>query len=122
MNLWLDDIRAPPEGWTWVRTVPEAKAILRYESVEHASLDHDLGGACPDDCCSGITGARVCDLDCRCVCHATGYELVCWMEITGRWPTVSCHVHSANPVGAERMWFAIERAGFGRDGVRMDKP
>ncbi len=57
LNLWLDDIRDPldygKEGWTWVKTVEEAKSLLLGGEVENASLDHDLG-AC-EVCLEGMT-------------------------------------------------------------------
>ncbi len=86
--LWLDDVRPAPVGWTHVKTVEAAKALLSQGNVYQASLDHDLG----DDEHIG-----------------TGYTLVCWMEETGHWPINGTVVHSANPVGRRRMQIAIDR-------------
>jgi hypothetical protein len=89
MRLWLDDI-----GWHWVKTADEAIAVLAAGNVEHASLDHDLSIA--------ATMALPCE-------EKTGYDVVCWMEETGKWPTHKPTVHSQNPVGAARMRQAIDR-------------
>ena len=44
MNLYLDDVRNPPDdSWTLVRTAEEARTIIASGVVECASLDHDLG-------------------------------------------------------------------------------
>lgn len=82
MKLWLDDVRPAPEGWTWVKTVDEARARLVAGGVDHLSLDHDLG-ICP--CCTPGTiveaanivvvssTSGVCDVkQCCCACHLTG--------------------------------------------------
>lgn len=111
IDLWLDDIRPAPVGWTHVKTVEEAKPYLEAGRVNRASLDHDLG-AC-GDCMggrsieqwlteSGMTAMPHCDH------FGTGYTLVCWMEETGHWPREKPTVHSANPAGRERMRLVID--------------
>lgn len=110
MNLWLDDIRPAPDGWHHVKTVEEAKELLLSGEVLRASLDHDLG-ACSE--CGGDdpeawlerTGYQSMP---HCDHVGTGYDLVCWMEETGNWPTYRPAVHSANPAGRARMEAAIE--------------
>lgn len=87
-RLWLDDLRSPPEGWVWAKTVEEAIPIIESGVVEQASLDHDLG--------EGID---------------EGYRLVLWMAEHGGWPSKGMSVHSSNPPGAERMCGVIERYG-----------
>lgn len=42
MKLFVDDIRACPEGWVLARTVTESIRILATQSVEEVSLDHDI--------------------------------------------------------------------------------
>ena len=79
INLWLDDERPAPEGWIAARTGAEALRYLEAGVVQDASLDHDLG--------KGLTG----------------YDVVCWMERTGKWPQGEIWVHSMNPVGRARM-------------------
>ena len=48
MNFWLDDVRPAPEGWFWVKTVPQLieaikDAKLAGKEIEEMSLDNDLG-------------------------------------------------------------------------------
>lgn len=42
MKLFVDDIRACPQGWTPAKTVTEAIRILATREVEEVSLDHDI--------------------------------------------------------------------------------
>lgn len=112
MKLWLDDIRPAPDGWHWVKTVDEAKAMLIRGGVEHASLDHDLG-AC-SDCLNGRTPEQWLEETNftampHCDHFGTGYTLVCWMEENDIWPPYKPAVHSRNPAGAAKMRAAIER-------------
>ncbi|HET7478362.1 MAG TPA: cyclic-phosphate processing receiver domain-containing protein [Rubrobacteraceae bacterium] len=88
MRMWLDDLRPPPRGWVWVRTVEEAIPLLAAGDVVEASMDHDLGEGVEE-----------------------GYALVLWMAEHDIWPGHALEVHSANPVGAERMCGVIERYG-----------
>lgn len=90
MKLFLDDIRNPPDdSWVVVRTAEECMRILQTEKVELCSLDHDLGENVP-----------------------TGYDVLAWFEecIYSGYPfhIPRFIVHSANPVGRERMEMAIE--------------
>jgi len=111
--LWLDDVRPAPRGFTHVKTIDEAKAILETGRVALASLDHDLG-AC-DECSKGVTPDEWLEKSNyasmpNCPHFGTGYDLVRWMEETGHWPTVYWPtVHSANAVGRRLMEQAIER-------------
>lgn len=108
MNLWLDDVRLPPIGWDWVKTVDEAKTALLSGKVEKASLDHDLG-AC-ENCWKEYRKQRETGLTHEwdalmpnCEHFGTGYTLICWMEENDIWPPEGVRVHSANPAGAARM-------------------
>jgi len=104
MKLWLDDTRPAPDGWHWARTADEAIEALRTGHVVEASLDHDLGHC---DACEGCTGYLRSPCECR--CHLSGTFLVNWMATENVWPATKPRVHSANPVGAERMRLTIER-------------
>jgi len=92
-RLWLDDVRPQPDAsWTWERTAPEAIELLSGHPIEEVSLDHDLGDE-PD--------------------VGTGYDVACWIEreaFTGRLGRIAWTVHSANPVGRERMTAALRSA------------
>lgn len=88
VRLWLDDLRPAPPGWVWVKTVPAALALLRRGLVGEVSLDHDLG----ED------GG------------GTGYDVASWIEEEAfhvRLPRLRWAVHSANPIGRERMEMAL---------------
>jgi len=111
LSLWLDDLRPAPTGWLWVKSVAEAIAALATGTVEHASLDHDLGHGCEGGCLddSGDVVRLLCGADCQCECHRTGYDLVKWMAEWNVWPTRSIRVHSTNPSGAANMRATIAR-------------
>ena len=90
MNLFLDDIRNPPEGreWTIARNYDEALAYAQVHGCpSYISFDHDLGEADAE----------------------TGYNFAQWLveqdlENPGFIPEdFSFYVHSANPVGAENI-------------------
>lgn len=116
MNLWLDDVRNPAAydlaDYIWVKTVEEAKEKILTGEVVNASLDHDLG-ACPD-CLGGRTFEQwLAENNGKstpnCSHYGTGYDLCLWMAETGHWPKHKPIVHSANPVGRERMRGVIDR-------------
>jgi hypothetical protein len=112
MRVYLDDLRNTPPGFNQrVNSVLEAIDLftsIPADQIEALSLDHDLGHCerCAEDInCLGSTLRH-----CKCHCHLTGYDLVCWMEENNYWPKNRPTVHSANPVGRNKMLAAIERA------------
>jgi hypothetical protein len=92
--LWLDDLRPAPKEWRWCKTVAEAIEVMETEDVEAMSLDHDL-----DDWSSAGGTPR----------ERTGLDFVDWMVEHNRWPAQKPVVHSANPVGRQRMKATIDR-------------
>ena len=93
MKVYLDDVRLAPRGWVQCNTAESCKELLRTGTVDHLSLDHDLGG---DDT------------------YGTGYDVLSWIEhellnqtdwVAPQYVTV----HSANPVARKRMEMVIER-------------
>lgn len=90
MDLWIDDLRTPPDGWAWAWAKSSAEAIemLTASDFRAVSFDHDLGG---DD---------------------TSRRVVLWLCENERWPRV-VHVHTANPVGREWLAGMAERYGPG---------
>ena len=93
MKLYLDDVRHPSEQysdseeWTVVRTAEEAIKILESNVVTEISFDHDLGT------------------------ELTGYDVATRMEelvVTGVIKMPECYIHSANPVGRQRIHAAIK--------------
>ena len=89
MKLFLDDRRDAPEGWTLVRDPEEVIRLLLSETVEEASLDHDLG--------RGVM---------------TGYDVLRVLEdevyrvMDFKVPKI--RVHSSNPSGRARMELAVK--------------
>ena len=92
MKVFLDDVREAPPGWRRVLWPEEAIALLQSGSVAEISLDHDLG----DDT------------------RGTGYDVIRWIEeavVTRGFVPPVIVVHSANPVGRERMLRGIAAIG-----------
>jgi hypothetical protein len=91
MKIYLDDdvnYRITPDGWHRTFTAPETIELLKTEQVTHLSLDHDLG---PPEA-------------------GTGYDVVCWIEqmvIEKAFNPPIMTIHSANPVGRQKMQAAI---------------
>lgn len=93
-KLWLDDERPSPNDSVWrtVKTASECITELQAAFFDVVSLDHDLG---PPEA-------------------GTGYDVLCWLEqqiAAGDWRTVvpELLIHSANPVGRQRMLAAISK-------------
>ena len=115
IKVWLDDVRAEPEGWVRAYTVEEVKHYLNTLAVDDLSIDNDLGlvgskvgeycGHCEDESMGCVTFDP--NGDCLCPCHTAmnpeGYTLVDWMEESGTWPKNKPTVHSQNAVRAEYM-------------------
>lgn len=116
MKLWLDDVRPAPKGWAHAENYDEAVNVLQAHLrgdcvVEVASLDHDLGMVSCKQCRmeqpTNEGASIVAALGCK---HGekTGYHVVCWMEENNVWPG-RVIIHSANPVGAQRMYNVAKR-------------
>lgn len=94
MKVYLDDVRDAPPGWHRVLWPEEAISLLETGAVTELSLDHDLG----DDA------------------RGTGYDVILWIEeavVTRHFIPPRIAIHSANPVGRDRMLrgiAAIERS------------
>jgi len=102
MRLWLDDVRPMPEDFDrHCRTAEEARAALATGQVSFISFDHDLGDSSPKE--------------------ETGYTVaqsISLMAYFGTLPKLAWAIHSANPVGAENIRFAMRNAEkyWSRDG------
>ena len=118
VDLYMDDVRRCPVGWTVARTVEEAQRLLTT-GVDRCSLDHDMGA-----CAACIaSGAHVGDMATPettflfwCSHTMDGTKLVRWMVETGTWPTQKPTVHSMNPSGRKRMEQLIDTF-FGREAM-----
>lgn len=91
VRIWVDDVREPPDGWLWTKTLDAAIAALRSPDVTDLSLDHDLG---EDEDGVPIEATKIAD----------------WMRMTQTWPE-RVFIHSQNPVGAKNLMFALEADG-----------
>lgn len=104
-KLWIDDVRPAPAGYTWLKSVNEAKKFLTdIENaldefdfppislfIEVIDIDHDAGEFAKDG------GDYI--------------KLLDWMEQEnmGGWPI---HIHSMNPVGVQNMRAIINKNGW----------
>lgn len=100
-NLWIDDLREPPnkEDWVWLKSVNTAKEYIlgNHENIEVISLDHDAGDY------AKFGGDYIKILD--------------WLEEianTESKPSIpfTFHIHSMNPVGKAKMQVVIEKNGW----------
>ena len=92
MKIWLDDERPKPQGFDLhITSAAEAIRLLSAGGVSSISLDHDLGSEQ----------------------NGTGYDVACFIEegaFRGTLSPMEVNIHSANPVGRDRMEQAINRA------------
>jgi hypothetical protein len=90
MKLWVDDLRSPPDStWHWVLTVEDALTCIRRSTISEIAFDHDLG-----------TGGEA-------------YNIAVYIEEGAYFkmlPRMKWSIHSANPVGAQKIRIAMERA------------
>lgn len=94
MKLWHDDVRPPPEGWTWAKTNVEALEHLRRGDVDECSLDHDLGAENIHHPLKMFMAGNS--------AYGSGYDLVVAMCDEGIVPP-KVTIHSWNIPGAKRM-------------------
>lgn len=95
MKLWVDDVRAAPEGYVWSKSVYDASCWIivqenRGEPFELIDIDHDAG---------------------KYAQYGGDYiKLLDWLEETGR--NYPIRIHSMNPVGVANMRRIIEKNGW----------
>ena len=123
MKLWVDDLRLAPEGYTWCKSVDEAKLeILKMEQQQKMFYEEALYHLkCMDKHgyhkmleMSNRREIELIDID-----HDAGrfaqfggdyIKLLDWLEETGR--NYPIRIHSQNPVGVENMRRIIQRNGW----------
>ena len=96
MKLWIDDVREPPYGYFWFKSVNDAKTMITlceagyFTKVEIIDIDHDAADYAKDG------GDYI--------------KLLDWLEETGR--NYPIRIHSMNPVGRDNMRRIIQRNGW----------
>lgn len=103
MKLWIDDLRPAPPGWTWARSVDEAKiyTVSRFHdksftTLEIVSLDHDAGDY------NNMGGDYI--------NYLNWLEEFAYKNHVSNMPRI--HIHTMNPVGAENMRRIIHKNGW----------
>lgn len=93
LKVYLDDIREAPEGWVGTDNPDFIYLGLMNGTIKELSLDHDLGD----------------EID------ATGYDVLLWIEEKLFYKELpvenvpeKIYIHSANPVGRDKMEIAIK--------------
>lgn len=95
MRLWIDDVRTPPEGYFWCKSVWQARTVIEETEtlkipIELIDIDHDAGDFVEEG------GDYI--------------ELLNWLERTGR--SYPIRIHSMNPVGVQNMRAIIQHNGW----------
>ena len=106
MKIWVDDIRKPPSGYLWLKSVREVKLYFcstlnidnSTEAIECVNLDHDAGDY------NKWGGDYI--------------EILKWLEqkefIDGWKINTKFRIHSMNVVGREQMNDIIRSNGWGK--------
>lgn len=107
MKLFVDDVRTPPDdSWIVTKTYQDAIKLIdkHTDQIELISLDHDLGlDSCKIEYDHGGNEVYI---------EQTGYDILLHIvqrKFDGKPIPKEFRVHSANPVGVERMNGVIER-------------
>lgn len=110
MNLWVDDIRPAPEGWTLAKTVTEAIRVLATQKVSEVSLDHDISHSI---FFNGIHRPYPCGETFEPVAHYLHLLACAWenheLYQDAKQPPESVNIHTANPVAAKKMSEILSR-------------
>ena len=102
MKLWIDDVRTPPEGYVWAKSVLKAQwYIMNYEATYRATADKKYKIALIDiDHDAGDYASEGGDY----------IKLLDWLEETGR--NYPIRIHSQNIVGVQNMRRIIQKNGW----------
>ena len=88
MKLWIDDVRTPPDGYIWCKSVNEAiDTISKTDDISLIDIDHDA----EDYACDGGDCIRVLD----------------YLEMHGY--SYPIRIHSMNSVGVMNMRAIIRK-------------
>jgi len=113
-RLWVDDLREPPEGWTWTKTVTEAIRILATQDVTEVSLDHDISHVVkPKEWLNIPQGIEVQNSEAIYAIASRGtevpiscmetFEPVAWFLAYCPFGVRNVRIHTASPVAADRI-------------------
>lgn len=119
MKLWIDDVRPAPRGYTWVKSVNEAKRVIedqealvqvRLDSIQdmESSMRQALADHLDTEMISMYINLIDIDHDAGDYAHDGGdyIKLLDWLEATGR--NYPIHIHSQNIVGVQNMRAIIQ--------------
>lgn len=100
MKLWIDDIRTPPEGYIWHKSINPALRFIRenYWLIDTIDLDHDAGEFRRADGADYIVILK--ELE-----RLEHHDKISCKHISFR-------LHSMNPVGVQNMRAIIQRNGW----------
>lgn len=95
MKIWVDDVRTPPYGFVWAKSVNQAIEMIELAlegnmPIDIIDLDHDAGDFAP----FGGDYIRILD----------------WLEMMGY--NFPIRIHSMNPVGVTNMKRIIQKNGW----------
>lgn len=114
MKLWIDDVRPAPRGYTWVKSVNEAKRVIedqealvqmRLDSIQ--DMESSMRQVLADHLDTEMIGMYInlidIDHDAGDYAHDGGdyIKILDWLEETGR--NYPIRIHSMNPVGRQNM-------------------
>ena len=122
MKLWIDDVRPAPKGYTWFKSVNEAKlAILKIEQLRQmlvADARFKMKQSL-EEYHKAMRLVRKQSIELIDIDHDAGdysndggdyIRLLDWLEETGR--SYPIHIHSMNPVGVANMRAIIQKNGW----------
>ena len=134
MKIWVDDIRPAPVGWSWCKSVYNAKIVIENaeEDISGAkksikSWEDNYEKLNPDDkeyyegFIKPVMKRRIAEKTIELISldqdagdwvefGGDYINILNWLEETGRNYTI--HIHSANPVGVENMRKIIKSNGW----------
>ena len=98
-KIWVDDVRQPSEDWIWLKSTNEALRFIikNVENISLISLDHDAG----DFYNLGADYINVLN-------EMERLTYVRKMDFSH----IKFRLHSANPVGVQKMRSIIQRNGW----------
>ena len=92
MKLWVDDLRRPPKGYVWCKSVNDAIMFIEQNcnKIELIDIDHDAGFYAYDG------GDYI--------------QLLNWLEVVGL--SFPIRIHTMNVVGRQNMQLIIRKNGW----------